>query len=220
MAIKYLDINQESDLIPVTEGICNEFNAFMESNFGLNEGTATDYKTIDISDCDGVDITDTISGDFDNWEGIIPDNTIGDITAEFDNFLESSGLLSEGMLKDANIKRHSKSNFGDYEVGSHDIVKIHDTMTRVYDTIHAIEYLKKGYKFGKTKQVKSKIYFSKDKTKYSEDELDSKLKKLRENYTKLKSAYDQAGGDQVYYQALAAQSQRDMAFAQTIMAIS
>ena len=71
-------------------GICDEFNAFMESNFGLNEGTATDYKTVDISDCGGVDITDTIDGNFDNWEGIIPDNTIGDITAEFDDFLEST----------------------------------------------------------------------------------------------------------------------------------
>lgn len=32
------------------------------------------------------------------------------IGKEFDEFLESSGLLTEGMLKNANIRRHSKSN--------------------------------------------------------------------------------------------------------------
>ena len=85
------------------------------------------------------------------------------IGKEFDEFLESSGLLTEGMLKNANIRRHSKSNFGDYEAGSHDIVQIHDTMVRVYDTIYAIEYLKKGYKSGKTKQSIAKFIFQKIK---------------------------------------------------------
>lgn len=415
MAIKYLATTNNE------YGPYDEFNAFMESNFGLNEAAATDYKTIDISDCDGVDIdiTDTISGNFDNWEGIIPDNTIGDITAEFDDFLEStfgsddlefineakilktktdienaldeierhqgagdhilsfffnwiktalpgmagstvssiaiqtaankaaasgaglfgtiaaargaaasimipasavtmiafvacacctrifrvagsisdkkvkcnkilasidksiitlrkkggnekqikrleearekvndkikelnekykgksklyqnihsestelpnitaefdeflesSGLLAEGMFRDNQISAASRGDYGDFEIDIRDIISMHDAMMNIKEQLYAIECLKNGYvPGGKTKHVDSKIYFSKNKTRFSPNELDQRAKWLEANYKKIEAAYEKAGGDQTYYIAMGVQVQQDIATSQRI----
>lgn len=196
-----------------TCGICDEFNAFMESAFG--EPVKTDYKTIDTSDGDGVDITDTIKGNFDNWEGIVPDDTIGDITAEFDDFLESSGLLTEGMFRDNQISAASRGDYGDFEIDIRDIISMHDAMMNIKEQLYAIECLKNGYvPGGKTKHVNSKIYFSKNKTRFSPYELDQRAKWLETNYKKIEAAYEKAGGDQTYYIAMGVQVQQDMAASQ------
>lgn len=63
----------------------DEFDAIMEARtYGLYEA-----ETVDISDVDGVDIADTIKDSFEDWTGIIPDDTIGDVTEEPDSFIES-----------------------------------------------------------------------------------------------------------------------------------
>lgn len=211
MAIKYLATTNNG------YGSYDEFNAFMESNFGLNEGAATDYKTIDISDCGGVDITDTISDNFDNWEGIIPDNTIGDITAEFDSFLEAAfgitppDLINEGMSEDSDISEVASPNYADYIIAQHDIQVLHSAMSYLYDNIQIVKDLIEGYKTGRVRKPKWGIYFSMNKTVFDKESLARKLKRMQNNYDKIEDAYNKMGGAQMYYAALAAEAQRERA---------
>ena len=185
-----------------TCGICDEFNAFMESAFG--ESVKTDYKTIDISDGDGVDITDTIKGDPENWQGIIPDDTIGDITAEFDSFLEATfgttAPLIEGSYEDKKISQMSHKNYSNDE----DIAELYDSIGDLETAIKATKFLLKAYKAGKAKQSDSKFMISMYKTKYTYEQLQEKLSKLQKRYSEAKAAYEKAGGDTAYYTQQAA----------------
>lgn len=206
MAIRYnYDIASTQRF--VESAINDEFDSFIESRFGSLSESSIEYKTVDIADTDGIDIADTIKGNFDNWEGIVPDDTIGDITAEFDSFLESRfpsadkyDLINEGSYEDKKISQMSYKKYS----GDEEIAELHDSIADLEIAIKAAKFLLKGYKSGKVKQSDSKFILSGYKTKYTYEQLQEKLSKLQKRYSEAKAAYEKAGGDTAYYTQQAA----------------
>lgn len=133
------------------------------------------------------------------------------VVTEAKDLLEHPELLAEGMFRDRKIRIASGEGYGDLVIDMRNIEALHDALIEIKDQIRAVEYLMSGYATGRTKHTDKKFYLSTNKTRFDSDQLNRRLKWLNDNYNKIEAAYKNLGGDQTYYQALAAQAQQDIA---------